>query len=405
MTNYKGIRNILLASASALCIGFSGAIAAENMVKLGAVVEVQGIHYNNNGASSQQKLSTHKEKYGLYSSGNFLVNYQLVADNGIKYGAKIGIEQTTKNNRGAPLGIYIKSDFGKFELGSDKSAGKKMRITGYQSSCATGNGWDAFIISSPKDGKVSTIPYVTNFCSFLDSKSRTSRLTDYSRKVTYFTPKFGNEDHKFQVGVSYIPDTSNAGHASIDDNNLHTPVGVSNFKFAIKDGVSYGIAYEGKFNQELSAKLAFVGERGKPVAFNKSDDTKSNLKFKDLNTYNIGGEITYNQVSVAGSYMNYNKSLTNSTADTRGKNTSIYSTGIKYRFLNKKYAASLNHFHSNNKKNKLDASSLGFDYLITKGIKAYAQVTYYKTKGYNIEKNIQDKSKGTIAIIGGKISL
>lgn len=405
MTNHKRIRNILLASTSVICFGFSGAIAAENVVKLGAVVEVQGIHYNNNGASSQQKLSTHQKKYGFYSSGNFLVDYKLVADNGMKYGAKIGIEQTTRNNRGAPLGIYVESDFGKFELGSDKSAGKKMRITGYKSSCATGNGWDTFIISSPKIKNESTVAYVSNFCSFLDSKSRTSRLTDYSRKVTYFTPKFGNEDHKFQVGVSYVPDTSNAGHSDIDKNNLHTPVGASDFKFVIKDGISYGITYEGKFNKELSAKLAFVGERGKPIAYKKSDKTKSDLKFKDLNTYNIGGEVTYNQVSVAGSYMNYNKSLTNSTVDTRGKNTSIYSAGMKYNFSNKKCAASLNHFHSNNKKNKLDASSLGFDYLITQGIKAYAQVTYYKTKGFDIKNNIQDKSRGTITIIGGKISL
>jgi len=383
MTSQQKIKNLLLASASIVCLGFSGAIAAENVVKLGAVVQVQGIHNNNNGDSSQQKLSTHQKKYGLYSSGNFLVDYQLVADSGMKYGAKIGIEQTTRNDRGAPFGIYIESDFGKFELGSDKSAGKKMKITGYKSSCATGNGWDSFIISSPK----------------------VNNITDYSRKVTYFTPKFGSEDHKFQVGISYVPDTSNAGHAGIDKNNLHNPVVASDFKFVIKDGVSYGATYEGKFSDELSAKLAFVGERGKPIAYNKSDSSKSDVKFKDLNTYNIGGEITYNQVSVAGSYMNYNKSLTNSSIDTRGRNTGIYSAGIKYNFLSKKCAASLNHFHSDNKKNKLDASSLGFDYLITNGIKAYAQVTYYKTKGFDLKRNIQDKSKGTITIIGGKISL
>jgi len=405
MKGHKGIRNILFASASALCFVLPTAVAAENIVKIGAVAEVQAVHYANNGAPSQKEVSNRQKQYGFSSSGNFVVNYQLVADNGIKYGTKIGLEQTTKNNRGAPISIYIESDFGKFELGSDISAGKKMRITGYNSSCATGNGWDAFIIPSPKSGKDSLVPYVTNFCSFLDSKCRTSSLTEYSRKVTYFTPKFGSEVHKFQVGISYIPDTTNAGHGGITDNNLHTPVGVSNFKFAIKDGISYGVVYEGKYNEELSAKFSLAGERGKPIAFNKSDDIKSDLKFKDLNTYNIGGEITYNQVSVSGSYMNYNKSLTNSTVDTRGKSTDIYSAGVKYNFLDKKYAVSLNHFHSNNKKNKLDASSLGFDCLITKGIKAYAQMTYYKTKGFDIKNNIQDKSKGTIAIIGSKISL
>lgn len=405
MTGHKVIKNLLIASTSAFCFMSSSVFAVENIVKIGAIAEVQAIHYANNGAASQKALSTYQKKFGFSSSGNFVVNYQLVADSGIKYGTKIGLEQTTKNNRGAPISIYVESDFGKLELGSDASADTKMRITGYSSSCATGNGWDAYIVPSPKNGKDSLVPYVTNFCNFLDSKCRTTRLTDYSRKITYFTPKIGNEAHKIQVGVSYIPDTSNAGHGGLKDNNLHTPIGASDYKFAIKDGIAYGVVYEGKFNEELSAKLSLVGERGKPIAFKKSDSKKSDLKFKDLSTYNIGGKIIYNQVSVSGSYMNYNKSLTNSTIDNRGKSTDIYSAGLKYDFLNKKYAISLNHFHSNNKKNKLDASSLGFDYAITQGLKAYAQVTYYKAKGFDIKNNIQDKSKGTVAIVGGKVSL
>jgi hypothetical protein len=398
------IRNILVTSA--LCCSLSSAFAVENVVKLGAVVEVQAIHYDNNGAASQQKLSTHKKRYGFHSTGNFLLDYQMFSESGFKYGAKIGIEQTTKNNRGAPLAIYVESDYGKLELGSAQSAGQTMKLTGYKSSCATGNGWDAYIISSPTVNDVTTVPYVTSFCSFLDSKTRTSRLTDYSRKITYFTPKFGNEDHKIQVGISYIPDTSNAGHSKVDANSLHEPVTASDFKFAIKDGVSYGLTYEGSFNEDLSAKVAIVGERGKPVAFDKVALTKSGLKFKDLNTYVIGSEVTYSQVSVAGSYMNYNKSLTNSTIDTGGRNTGIYTFGAKYNFLTK-HAVSLNHFHSNHKKNKVDATTLGADYFITDGIKAYAQFTYYKTKGLDIKSvpNVSDKSKGTIVILGSKISI
>jgi len=77
--------------ASILCCTFSSAIptafALENVVKIGAVIEVLGIHYDNNGKSEQQKLSTHQKKYGLYSSGNILVDYALESDSGLKYGA------------------------------------------------------------------------------------------------------------------------------------------------------------------------------------------------------------------------------------------------------------------------------------------------------------------------------
>ena len=78
MTGHKGIRNILLASASAFCFVLPTAFAAENIVKIGAVAEVQAVHYANNGAPSQKEVSNRQKKYGFSSSGNFVVNYQLI---------------------------------------------------------------------------------------------------------------------------------------------------------------------------------------------------------------------------------------------------------------------------------------------------------------------------------------
>jgi hypothetical protein len=403
----KGFGKFLMVSTGILCCTISSALALDNIVKINAVMEAQGIYYDNNGKLEQRQLSVNQKKYGFHSTGNLLVDYALESDSGLKYGVKIGVEQTTKNNRGTPLSIYMESSYGKIEAGSGQTAAQKMRITGYNSSCAAGNGWDAYIISSPKKGKDQLIPYVTNACSFLDSKARTSRKTDYARSITYFTPKLGSVDHTLQLGITYIPDNSNAGHGDIRDTNLHSPVVESKHKFAIKDGLSYGVVYEGKLSDLLSAKLAFVGERGKPIAFNKKDNSKDDLKFKSLNTYNIGTEISYDKLSVAAFYMNYNKSLTNVEIDKLGRDTGIYSAGMKYNFQGGKYAASVNYFYSNHKKNKLDATTVGIDYLVTKGIKTYAQFTYYKTKGRFMNGNIveSDASKGSIAIIGGKINL
>jgi hypothetical protein len=56
----------------------------------------------------------------------------------MKYCAKIGMKQTTRNDRVILFEIYIDSDFDKFEFGSDKSTSKKTKIIGYKSSCATG---------------------------------------------------------------------------------------------------------------------------------------------------------------------------------------------------------------------------------------------------------------------------
>ena len=106
-------------------------------------------------------------------------------------------------------------------------------------------------------------------------------------------------------------------------------------------------------------------------------------------------------------FMNYNKSLSNSTVDIFGTETNIHSVGTRYNFLEGKYSVSLNHFHSDHKKNKFDATSLGVESLIGKGIKAYAQFTRFQAKGRYIETGVikNDKSKGDIVIVGGKISL
>ncbi len=404
----KSIKKNILAGIGILFLGISSSSAIDNQVKIGAVIDVQGVHYKTSGDVTQRQFSVHNKNRGLYSSGNFLVDYQLVAEDGWKYGTKIGLQQTTRNDRGVPFAIYTESEYGKIEAGSDKTAGAKMIITGYSVACAGGNGWDAFIVSSPIKDKNAQVPYVTNLSSFLDAKTRTSKLSDYSRKVSYYTPKFGAEEHKFQLAASYSPDSSNAGHDDIDKANLYDVLSAYPYKFSIKDGVAYGITYNGKFSDQLSAKVALTGERGKPVAFNKSNNTRANIKFKDLNAYNLGAQITYGQFSVAGSFMNYNKSLSNSTVDILGTETNIHSVGTRYNFLEGKCSVSLNHFHSDHKKNKFDATSLGIESMIGKGIKAYIQFTRFQAKGRfeTVDRVIKsDKSKGDIVIIGGKISL
>ncbi len=406
----KNIKKNILAGISILFWGISGSSAMDSQVKIGGVIDVQGAHYKTSGDATQRQFSVHNKNRGLYSSGNFLVDYQLVAEGGWKYGTKIGLQQTTRNDRGVPFAIYTESEYGKIEAGSDKTAGAKMIITGYSVACAGGNGWDAFIISSPTKGNDGAqVPYVTNLSSFLDAKTRTSKLSDYSRKVSYYTPEFGTKEHKFQLAASYSPDSSNAGHDDIDKANLYAVLSAYDYKFSIKDGVAYGVTYNGKFSEQLSAKVALTGERGKPIAFNKSNNTRTNIKFKDLNAYNLGAKITYGQFSVAGSFMNYNKSLSNSIVDTLGRETNIHSIGARYNFFEDKYSVSLNHFHSDHKKNKFDATSLGAESLIGKGIKAYIQFTRFQAKGRYIETVggviKKDKSKGDIVIVGGKISL
>ena len=146
----RNIKETILAGVGILFCGMAtSSFAIENQVKIGAVIDVQGVHYKTSGDATQRKFSMYNKNRGLYSSGHFFVDYQLVAEDGWKYGTKIGLQQTTRNDRGVPFAIYTESEYGKVEAGSEKSAGAKMILTGYSVACAGGNGWDAFIISSP----------------------------------------------------------------------------------------------------------------------------------------------------------------------------------------------------------------------------------------------------------------
>lgn len=404
------IKKLLAATALGVCLAASLASAAESEVKLNGMMEVFAVNYNTNGNKDQQVFSTYQKDYGFYSGGNVFLDYALISESGLKYGAKLGLEHTFKNNRGIPVSIYLESDLGKVELGSDRSAGKKMRLTGYSASCQTAGSWDMFVRTSPVRGKIA---YITNFCSFLDSKMRQAGKVEYSRKITYYTPVFSlGEMNTIQIGVSYVPDSSNLGVGDVTDSTPHTPVSDSPYKFAVRNGVSYGIEHKLTINEDTSLKTSFVGETGKPLAFEsvrnaKGEESFNKLdkKFKNLNTYVVGTELIYRDISVAASYGNYNQSLTNKEIDKIGRDTHIVAGGAKYKYND--WGFSLNHFHSVHKKNKLDATTAAVEYNISKGIKTSFQTTYFNAKGKyfnDIGELAFDKSSGSLLILGTKLS-
>lgn len=100
-------------------------LAMENKVKMGGIYDFQAIHYNNNGNPDQRMVSIRNKEFGFYTSGNIFVDYQLIAENGNLYGAKISLEHTSVNDRAVPFFVYIESKLGRVEGGAESSAGKK----------------------------------------------------------------------------------------------------------------------------------------------------------------------------------------------------------------------------------------------------------------------------------------
>ena len=410
----KNIAKILLP-----IIAFAGtALASEDMTGIrikptGRFDFSMGV-LDNKGYNSTTKVSPNHNRYGFLSQGRFILNVKNQLENNISYGAQIALNTTSRSDRNTPSHLFFESDAGKWELGSDKSVMTKMKITGTTNAAATGGLWDVWAKPDISD---KGIQYVTNPGNFLDAKTRNLNQTEYSRKISYYSPKMAG----FQFGVSYVPDTSNNGGTPIKDNgpdNVHLKQLASNYSFDIKDGVALALTKEHKLRDNASAKVSVVTEYGKVVvnqptakqlAATNPPVNPQGVKFKKLRTYAIGAELKYGKFAISGCYANFMKSLTanNPQIDPADRKKSyLYGVGAKYSF--EKLSMSMHYFYSDNKKNTVAATTFAVDYKLAPGLMPYAEVTAFNAKGaykaVNQSTNYTSNShRGGLFLVGMKL--
>ena len=219
------------------------------------------------------------------------------------------------------------------------------------------------------------------------------------RKVTYVSPKVNG----FQLGLSYIPDSSNTGSAV----DYQLPKAFRRLKNVVSAIVIYGNKING-FDTALSLGI------DKGTYF----QTRKAMPHYDLQDYNIGVMLGKQGVNFAASYGNAGKSL-KEKGDYNKYKEYYYSVGVAYN--QEKYNVSLSYLGSKiGKVNRLSgdnytilkAYSLGADYQILKGLQVYAEGTAYNVANSYIQKtilavfgksNILPNNKGFVFIMGGKI--
>ncbi|MES2215608.1 MAG: porin [Pseudomonadota bacterium] len=377
----------------------TSAFASSPEVKLRAGIDFQAGYYSDNakGPLSTKNVSADKKYTAFNSTAYVAADAKNTLDSGFVYGAQINLATTAKNTRKLASFIYTESNAGRWELGSNKSAYATMKVHGYSNACATAGGWDVWVRSDPANrGGV----YITNFGNFLDPKTRNSSEVEYSRKITYYTPELKN----FQLGVSYIPDTTNIGSKSFSDADRHDPTRSRVYNIDIRDGIALGLTHKHEFTNDFKIRSAIVGEMGKPVQAVKP--TQAQIAWKKLRTYTIGTEVTYKDFSIAGSYMDYMKSITSSVIDTLGRDSRVYGATARYNHT-EKLSYSLSYFSSKHKASSMNTTTLATQYKLAPGILPYAEVSLYKTSGRHIKNNqlIQDGYKGALVLFGAKLEL
>jgi hypothetical protein len=386
---------ILLSYATTLLVT-SVSFASDPAVKLLGGADFQVGHYTRD-ADAHKNVSADKKYIAFNNTAYIAADAKNTLDSGLIYGAQIALTTAAKNSRSLSSYLYIESGAGKWELGSNKSAYGAMKITGYTGACATAGGWDIWTRTDPINrGGV----YITNFGGFLDPKLRSGGHVEYARKITYYTPELKT----FQLGISYIPDTTNVGGQSFSIPEDHDPLRTKRYKIDIKDGVALGITHKYQFTNNVKVRTAVVGESGKPVQGIVTGVPRS--KWKKLRTYTIGTTISCNSFTFSAAYMNYMKSLTSKDVDTLGRNTHVYGATLRYNQTDK-WAYSLSHFTSKHKASNMNATTLATEYKIVPGLVPYAEVTFYKTRGKHLANTqiVNDGHKGTLVLLGAKIVL
>ncbi len=291
------MRKLLLATTAMMA--FAGAAqAAESpiQVTLGGSVDFRAALMNE---SSKDFTTTSKAR-----RGDFETLYEITiaaegkAANGIEYGALINLDNDqSRDAQEATMDmayLWIQGAYGKVVMGDHHGA---MNLAVYAPIVGAGQidgAYDDF--TSP--GALANIdPYMQS-----DAEDRT--------KVTYYTPKFGSEDHKVQVGVSFQPNRSQGSTVTRYE-------GTTNYKNTIETAAKY------------TGKLGEVSVAVTPVMIiaDGMGATNAATSTRDFTMWGVGSQVAYADFTLGASYANNGRA---NTAQGEDRNQDTWTFGLKY---------------------------------------------------------------------------
>ncbi len=290
------MRKILLATTALIgftAVGTAQAATAPLTVTVGGSVEFAA------GAFHESRASGATDP----SSGDFETVYSLnfgvtgKSASGVEYGGNLVLDNDINQNtlsaddpsNGVAVtkaDIFMAGAFGKIQLGDSRGA-------------------TDLTVAAPNLGGIRYMDFLTNKYSKelvvnIDKK-------DHSTNVTYFTPKVGNNTHKVQLGVTYVPNYARFGSSvQLTKSNGYRNV------------VKGALAYDGNF---------------KPVAIKASADVISGVihstSWRDFTAWDVGAQAAYDSFTLGANYGDQGHYM---TLVGQNKKQQTYSAGLTYQF-------------------------------------------------------------------------
>lgn len=151
--------------------------------------------------------------------------------------------------------------------------------------------------------------------------------TENSTKITYYTPKVGNENHKVQAGVSYTPNFYDNGQNVVKYDAATAVNGTTLANY--QDMIEAAVAYNGQFGSVgtvLTANLTTGTREASSVVTFAASTTGA---VKDFTSYGVGGQVMYSGFTFGGSYVDAGRF---GTVEGQNKTQEVWGVGLKYEF-------------------------------------------------------------------------
>ncbi len=382
------MKKILLGTTGLVAVALlaTAASAETPKVTLGGFSDFQAGWVNDDQDAGQQSV-------GFRNDNEITVKVDGKTDGGLGYGAEIDLEADITNdadNQGTNASrtfTYLEGNWGRVELGGNKSVASTMRVDASTLAAATGgiNGaWTYFVNPGAGFGAGSQGFITTS--KLPGEHGSTAALGDETTynatKVSYYTPKFVG----FQAGVSYTPNLADRGQAvNRVDNNGENNV------------LDFGLGYEGTFS---GFKLAAAGTYETANGNGGGAGGVAGYGSDDINAWNVGGLVGWHNFSVAGSYGNWSDSgIAGSDGDyyTAGLGWTAGPIGVSATYIDSTLSGTAATPGDNDFRNVV----LGAEYKLAAGLTPYAEVSFYDFDG---NTGTAYDNKGTSVILGTQVA-
>ncbi len=345
--------------------------------------------------------------------------------------------------------VFLSSKkYGELNMGNVKGFDQRNIKNGQGIYCAGAGGLDGIVSHD--------IPFAVGLISPLYPSGYSNKAT----KITYTTSKLYMQKMYTMFAISYTPDTKHVGHADKDrgvgksscgnDNGVYyiendprtRPSGRNNvglgvvvgWDFSEVCGMKFGFNYVFEDTRQMELKSATYRIENEKYNFTNIDPQK--IKLRNVKSWQVSLEFTYDKFSIAGGYINNGKSrmpvkeaykangseqivLGEFLSTVDGNAGSAWNIGTKYEFGKWTLAVVYHNMQrrvTKDQKAKGYAITFGVDYAVWQGFKLFGEIDFVHGKSCDFAKQRAaallenkrypiKKQNSWVFAIGGKVKI